>query len=117
MILQTFPQGGTVLQLPSYWSVHKSTDEVVFIFLTPAMGKLLLISAGARTKPLRDKANVLTSDMGRKLAKEVKAVSYQECSALTGEGLTRIFSSAVRAATQTRQTVTPWRKFKECSIV
>ena len=81
------------------------------------MGKLLLTSAGARTKPLRDKANVLTSDMGRKLAKEVKAVSYQECSALTGEGLTRIFSSAVKAASQTRQTVTPWRKFKKCSIV
>ena len=32
MILQTFPQGGTVLQLPLYWSVHKSTDEVVSIF-------------------------------------------------------------------------------------
>ena len=81
------------------------------------MGKLLPLpfSAGAQTKP--NQVNVLTSDMGRELAEEVKAVSYQECSALTGEGLTRIFSSAVRAATQTRQTVTPWRKFKECSIV
>ena len=61
--------------------------------------------------------NVLTSQNGRKLAKEIKAVAYHECSALTGEGLAGLFSSAVRTAIRSPRAVDRWRSVRQCSIV
>ena len=71
---------------------------------------------GSQSAVRGSKVNNLTSEMGRKLGREIRAVTYLECSALTGEGLQTLFSAAVRAALEP-QKQKKWRKIRECSII
>ena len=41
------------------------------------------------------KSNIISEDMGRKLSKDLKAAFYHECSALTREGVDRLFHDAI----------------------
>ncbi len=56
----------------------------------------------------RDKARMVTSLVqGEQLAKEIGAVKYVECSAMTQEGLKQVFELAVRAALKQRLVTEP----------
>ena len=69
--------------------------------------------AGTIEKLSKNKQKPITQDMGEKLAKELKAVKYVECSALTRKGLKNVFDEAIMAALEPSET----KKRKRCSIL
>ncbi|KAF0987775.1 hypothetical protein HZS_2774 [Henneguya salminicola] len=64
-------------------------------------------------KLAKNKQKPSTPEMGEKLARDVKAVKYVECSALTQKGLKNVFDEAILAALQSSE---PEKK-KKCSIL
>ena len=69
--------------------------------------------AGTIEKLSKNKQKPITQDMGEKLAKELKAVKYVECSALTQKGLINVFDEAVMAALEPPKR----KKRKRCNIL
>uniref|UniRef100_A0AC35TY95 Cell division control protein 42 homolog n=1 Tax=Rhabditophanes sp. KR3021 TaxID=114890 RepID=A0AC35TY95_9BILA len=61
----------------------------------------------------KNKQKPTSQEMGDKLAKELKAVKYVECSALTQRGLKNVFDEAIMAALEPPTQ----SKKKKCSIV
>ena len=59
-------------------------------------------------------SQILTTADGEKLAKEVGAVQYKECSALTQDGLKEVFDHAIRAALDADK---PQKKPIRCQIL
>ena len=49
-------------------------------------------------KNIRGKIADITQEMGKKLASDVRAVKYVECSALTQKGVKNVFDEATLAA-------------------
>ncbi|CAH8500416.1 unnamed protein product [Schistosoma guineensis] len=65
------------------------------------------------TRLHNDKAKMVSSDQGKKLAERLKAVKYQECSALTQKGLKDVFDEAILAALRPPTD----RKNKRCCLL
>ncbi|CAH8479934.1 unnamed protein product [Schistosoma turkestanicum] len=61
----------------------------------------------------KNKTKPITSQQGEQLARELKAVKYVECSALTQKGLKNVFDEAIIAALQPP----PPRKQKRCCLL
>ena len=64
-------------------------------------------------KLAKNKQRVITIDQGEKLARELKAVKYVECSALTQKGLKNVFDEAILAALEPPEPV----KKRRCNIL
>mmetsp|Transcript_6180 Transcript_6180/g.11439 ORF Transcript_6180/g.11439 Transcript_6180/m.11439 type:complete len:192 (+) Transcript_6180:82-657(+) len=63
---------------------------------------------------LREKnMEMISTEQGEALAKEIGAAKYMECSALTQDGLKNVFDSAIRAAKAPKQP----KKKKGCQIL
>lgn len=56
---------------------------------------------------------VVSQEAARERQKEIQAVSYMECSALTQEGLKTVFDEAIRASLNKK----PAKKAKKCVII
>ena len=61
----------------------------------------------------RQKLSPITNEQGEKLAKELRAVKYVECSALTQRGLKTVFDEAIVAALEPPVI----KKSKKCTIL
>jgi len=64
-------------------------------------------------KLAKNKQKPITFDIGEKLAKELKAVKYVECSALTQKGLKNVFDEAILAALEPP----PQDRKRKCNIL
>uniref|UniRef100_A0A8C5HPJ4 Cell division control protein 42 homolog n=1 Tax=Gouania willdenowi TaxID=441366 RepID=A0A8C5HPJ4_GOUWI len=64
-------------------------------------------------KLAKNKQRPLYQDYGEKLAKDLKAVKYVECSALTQRGLKNVFDEAILAALEPPETKTK----KKCVLL
>lgn len=65
-----------------------------------------------RLKQTRTNFKVITQEMGQKLAQEMSASVYLECSALTQQGVKDVFDEAINAALEP-----PKKKGKKCSLL
>eukprot|EP00483_Globobulimina_turgida_P011270 UN11292 len=61
-----------------------------------------------------NKAQLISAQQGQKLAKQVKANGFVECSALTQHGLTETFDEAIRCVLKPQKKK---RKIKDCLIL
>ena len=64
--------------------------------------------------PAKNKQKPLSLEMGERLAKELRAVKYVECSALTQKGLKNVFDEAILQSLQPREEKIPKR---ECCLL
>ena len=69
--------------------------------------------AGTIEKLAKNKQRPLTQEVGEKLARELRAVKFVECSALTQKGLKNVFDEAILAALEPPE---PPRK-RKCLIL
>jgi GTPase SAR1 family protein len=76
---------------------------------------MLMCTCVVGVHPSRTRAGlgVVSQDAARERQKEIAAVSYMECSALTQEGLKNVFDEAIRASLTKR----PTHKKKKCTIL
>nr|CAD2186694.1 unnamed protein product [Meloidogyne enterolobii] len=61
----------------------------------------------------KNKQRPIQPELGEKLAKELKAIKYVECSALTQKGLKNVFDEAIMAALAPA----PPEKRKRCAVL
>jgi len=63
------------------------------------------------------KLSPISTDQGNQLAKEIKAVKYMECSALTQKGLKDVFDEAIRAVIAPKPGPKGGKKKTECLLL
>ena len=63
--------------------------------------------AATLTKLAKNKQKPLSLEMGKRLAEEVNAVKYVECSALTQKGLKNVFDEAILQLFEPRDEIIP----------
>lgn len=63
--------------------------------------------AATLTKLAKNKQKPLSLEMGERLAEEVNAVKYVECSALTQKGLNNVFDEAILQLLEPRDEIKP----------
>jgi hypothetical protein len=56
------------------------------------------LSGHASTKALKSRQAPISFQQGNRMAQDIRAVKYMECSALTQLGLKAVFDEAIRAA-------------------
>eukprot|EP01084_Bolivina_argentea_P149943 261858_1 len=64
----------------------------------PGVPKLLVGTKSDLRNDSQFKSNLISNDEGVKLAKEINAITYVECSALTQDRLKEVFDEAIKAA-------------------
>lgn len=69
--------------------------------------------AGTIEKLSKNKQKPIANEGGEKLARELRAVKYVECSALTQKGLKNVFDEAILAALEPPE---PAKK-KKCTLL
>jgi GTPase SAR1 family protein len=57
--------------------------------------KAPIILVGTKTDLRKEQADVVSQEEGQRLAKQIKALRYMECSALTKVGLKEVFDAAI----------------------
>ncbi len=60
------------------------------------------------------KMSSITTGQGMQMSKDINAVKYIECSALTQKGLKQVFDEAIRAVLCPRKTI---KKKKTCTLL
>ncbi|CAF0825428.1 unnamed protein product [Brachionus calyciflorus] len=68
-------------------------------------------------KLARNRQKPITSEQGERLAKELKAVKYIECSALTQKGLKNVFDEAILASLSPKSNPSKKIKKKKCNFL
>ena len=88
------------VSMPSYKNVREKWVPEIKHYCpdTPFLIVGTQVDLRGDEKLVRQKKNILSSEMGEKLAEEVGAVGYEECSAKTQKGLKDLFETAVEAA-------------------
>jgi small GTP-binding protein len=61
----------------------------------------------------REGENLVTTDVGRQIARQIKADAYMECSAKTREGVQELF---IHAARLSLKKYTPYKKIHKCNL-
>jgi len=67
-------------------------------------------------KDMKEDGKGVSSEDGQRLAMEIKAIKYLECSAKTQEGLKQVFDEAIRSVLMSRNAA-PKKDRKKCSIL
>jgi len=72
-----------------------------------------------RERLAKSKQRPVTSEQGERLAKDIKAFKYMECSAMTQEGLKDVFDEAIIASLEPPETPrkTPAEMAKQCCLI
>jgi len=63
------------------------------------------------------KLSPITTEQGNQMAKEIKAVKFMECSALTQKGLKDVFDEAIRAVIAPKPSAKGGKKKSECLLL
>lgn len=67
-------------------------------------------------KDMKEDGKGVSSEDGQRLASEIKAIKYIECSAKTQDGLKQVFDEAIRSVLKARNAA-PKKQQKKCSIL
>ena len=63
------------------------------------------------------KKMVITKEQGKSMAKDIKAVSYIECSAMTRFGLKEVFDEAIRAVLYPKEKEEKKKWYSSCTLL
>jgi len=76
--------------------------------------KVLLVGTKCDLREKEKNVNIISMSQGEQMSRDISAVAYIECSALTREGLKQVFDAAIKAVLvpQTR-----FRNDKKCKIM
>lgn len=67
-------------------------------------------------KDMKEDGKGVSSEDGQRVAMEIKAIKYMECSAKTQNGLKQVFDEAIRSVIMARNAA-PKKQSKKCSIL